>query len=90
MKNKNSRKRSSKISNNKNKLNLSDDFENRIENTNYERVSNSDKIVKIHKQFQSPNFVNTKILRILLISILAIFLSLIIRIGFIQFAEGAE
>ena len=90
MKNKNSRKKSSKISNNKNKLNLSDDFENRIENTNYERVSNSDKIVKIHKQFQSPNFVNTKILRILLISILAIFLSLIIRIGFIQFAEGAE
>ena len=53
------------------------------------KVSNSkSKIVRINNDINSPNFIYTKKLKVIFITILLIIILLIFRIGFLQFVQG--
>lgn len=55
---------------------------------NSKNIKNKQKIVKMNTDFESKNFIYSKKLKITLLIAIIIFILLITRIGFLQFAQG--
>ena len=55
---------------------------------NSKNIKNKRKIVKMNTDFESKNFIYSKKLKITLLIAIIIFILLITRIGFLQFAQG--
>lgn len=81
------RKVNQKKNSNSKKANNNRSNSSKINKNNNQNTNNN--IIKINDDFQSQNFIHIKKLRTIFFIILLIFILLVVRIGYLQFVQGA-